>query len=805
MKKVLIALFVLFCLQLTAQTDGISYQAVIIGPDNQELPGVDAEGNILPNATISIRFTILREQFEEYQEEQTTNTDQYGRINLLIGQVHADLFKEIDWDGRTRYLKVEIDFEGGTNYIDMARERLTYLPYSKHRNVTVSDTLTVELLTFLNGELQVQGPTNLNSTLNVNGENATNLSGDLNVDGITMLNKTLNVNNMFATNLSGALSVGNTTVDEIDANAPTNLAGILNVNGLGTFKDGISVTGTSTFDNLNVKNNTILGTLLGDGSSTSTTDIYGKTDMNGQVTIRADIDNMDTVADSPGDDVNTNQNNYSKYPLRVEGSYQGIAISVNESRGRANNYISFWDSSNINHPTMWGRIEGQNLIDRQNDPQYIREVARTAGTVSFAVASGFLSIVESIFGGFEVTGAATSSTACGGVGACITSPIPSLISVAVAKWIIRIAKAVKYGIVAARVLNETTAFWQHKTNTIGVTYASGAGDYAEYLTKENKSDDFVSGELVGIKNGLVSKDVWGSEKIMIVSTNPIILGNMPQPNNELNTVKIAFMGQVPVKVLGKVEPGDYIIPNLFGSGFARAVHPKDMKTKDFKRVAGVAWNVIDESDGINTVNVAVGINTNDLTDVLYQQEEELKALEAITKQLQAQIEKSNIVLTELVPGYAEAIGVSNILESTKNEENIVENNKSKNYEHFNDGIVYSNDDDIIYFKIPRELIVIGIEQAREVYLEALDKQKGMNKMISNTFLKSTKIGNAESIEGLEKADLVPIKDHPFWQKMDNDPAYKEEIIELIISSSSKAYHTHRKYANNFTEFKIKKN
>ena len=99
MKKILsLALFVLLSTQLFSQTDGITYQAVIIGPDNQELPGVDAQGNILPEATVAIRFTILDENNAiEYQEVQTTNTDQYGRINLLIGDANPDGFKQISF------------------------------------------------------------------------------------------------------------------------------------------------------------------------------------------------------------------------------------------------------------------------------------------------------------------------------------------------------------------------------------------------------------------------------------------------------------------------------------------------------------------------------------------------------------------------------------------------------------------------------------------------------------------------------------------------------------------------------------
>ncbi|MCK5101869.1 MAG: hypothetical protein KAR17_03605, partial [Cyclobacteriaceae bacterium] len=119
MKTVLpIIFFLIATLPVYAQTDGISYQAVIIDPNPKELPGVDAEGNILPNATIAIRFTILdSNNAEEYQEIQSTKTDQFGMINLMIGQgeptgAGTGDFTLISWDGDPKSLQVEIDFEG---------------------------------------------------------------------------------------------------------------------------------------------------------------------------------------------------------------------------------------------------------------------------------------------------------------------------------------------------------------------------------------------------------------------------------------------------------------------------------------------------------------------------------------------------------------------------------------------------------------------------------------------------------------------------------------------------------------------
>ena len=340
MKKVLsLTLIFLASLQLFAQTEGISYQAVIIGPNGQEIPGMNAQGNILPKAKVAIRFTILdASNGVEYKEVQTTNTDQYGRINLMIGKVDPDGFALISWDGTTKNLKVEIDFSGGgSSYVDMSRQELNFVPYSYHRNILARGTLTVDDATDLNGELTVAGPTNLNSTLNVNNNNVTNLSGPLYVNGIAGLNSSLSVNGI--TNLNNVLNVNN--------GAASNFSGNLTV----------APTGTATFNG---------PTAFGGESQFSKITVNGTSNLKGQVKIRA------ILPDS-------SDSKYENYPLLIEGNKQGIAIKVNGSRSSDNNYISFWDDNK-----MWGRIEGENGTDLVNDPEYIMDIATKALYIGIA-------------------------------------------------------------------------------------------------------------------------------------------------------------------------------------------------------------------------------------------------------------------------------------------------------------------------------------------------------------------------------------------------------------------------------------
>ena len=128
---VLITLLIFTNWGLIAQTDGLSYQAVIMNPNTQEIPGADVSGNILPNTKVSIRFTILdANNAKEYQEVQIISTDQYGMVNLVIGKANHNAFTLISWDGNSKVLKVEIDYKDGGDFVELSREQLNFLPYA---------------------------------------------------------------------------------------------------------------------------------------------------------------------------------------------------------------------------------------------------------------------------------------------------------------------------------------------------------------------------------------------------------------------------------------------------------------------------------------------------------------------------------------------------------------------------------------------------------------------------------------------------------------------------------------------------
>ena len=82
------------------------------------------------------------------------------------------------------------------------------------------------------------------------------------------------------------------------------------------------------------------------------------------------------------------------------------------------------------------------------------------------------------------------------------------------------------------------------------------------------------------------------------------------------------MGQVPVKVFGKVNIGDYIIPSGKNDGIGMAISPLQLSTEHIEKIVGIAWSASVNVFGFNMVNVVVGLNTNDNNPIIQKLEKQ---------------------------------------------------------------------------------------------------------------------------------------------------------------------------------------
>lgn len=558
MKKNYYLIWLIFLVPLlaTAQIEGITYQAVLVDNNPNEIPGIDVPSNNIPNQELTIRFTIL--DFSgtiEYQETQGTQTDAYGTINLTIGQGQTTgqslvSFGQINWDG-PKTLNVDIDLEAGSNFAPFSSQSLTYVPYVRHR--------------------------------------------ELIADGITNLN-----NEFYVNNGSSSLFSGNVTVDQdFTANARANF-----------------------FD---------------------------------RVTIDA------TMPD-------TNQENIGAYPLLLQGSSHGMAIQLNENTpGRKDNFMSFWNADD--EPI--GRIEGfipnqaafdfasisaillgfepteddepeegdeEEDVDRNDYPTDFPDALDTYFNNDYSL-NFLIQATDIVNSTFQLLwNSACFGTWVPGVDADCDDFVWSLYDVFIQG-------------------TQLALYLGYNELNKGVAFESGGADYAEWLKKYDSSEKFTFGDVVGVRAGVISKSFVEADHFMVVSKNPIVSGAMPTEEQKKNYKQIAFLGQVPVKVIGEVKKGDYILPSGNGDGLAIAVSPNIMKINDYQRIIGVSWDEYQGNELFSYINTAVGINSNDLTG-------QIMAMQVTMNQMQ-------LALAQVNPNYrptyfdVDGVSVSNDMGTTK--------------------------------------------------------------------------------------------------------------------------------------------
>lgn len=95
----------------------------------------DAKGNPLSNQTITLKLSVLPAadaNNAEYEETQIIKTNEFGLYTLQIGNGTAvsGQMKTVNWETGSKYIKVAIDPQGGSNYIDAGTNQLLSVPYA---------------------------------------------------------------------------------------------------------------------------------------------------------------------------------------------------------------------------------------------------------------------------------------------------------------------------------------------------------------------------------------------------------------------------------------------------------------------------------------------------------------------------------------------------------------------------------------------------------------------------------------------------------------------------------------------------
>jgi hypothetical protein len=128
----------------------------------------------------------------------------------------------------------------------------------------------------------------------------------------------------------------------------------------------------------------------------------------------------------------------------------------------------------------------------------------------------------------------------------------------------------------------------------GLQLRSAAGDFAEWHPAKNRDElPYPEGSVVGLFSGKISLRTADADMVAVVSRRAMCVGSFPGPDKAVDGDIIAYLGQVPVRVRGRVAAGDLLVPSLRHDGTAVAWQHE---TKDGKRgdaqmlVVGVAMS-----------------------------------------------------------------------------------------------------------------------------------------------------------------------------------------------------------------------
>ena len=673
MRKLLTLILFIFCINIKgySQTDGINYQAVIIDPDPEEIPGIDVTGNILPNKEIKVRFSISDVSGNlDFQEIHTTSTDEYGMINLVIGKGSSvkGVFNEIYWDGSTKNLKVEINLDG--SYSDLSDQALLFVPYAYHRDILASGDLSVDGNSLLKGKLDI------NSNLNVGGN--TKITGELTVEDKTLLNADLKVANSSVSELTGDLSVeGKTTLKsslDVTDSSSTNLTGSLDVGGNASFKGDLDLDGDLKLNNtisIESSNEKFLATINnkdggeGDGLLIK----LGRTHSawNGSGFVSAPMPTTEPYKDLLQllrDLIDGKKKPEELTPLDI------VKAAPNSMIAAAGQDITNRITSEINK--IMPKVNIPKIeVPRIQTPRinFPRQTVKVAGT-TYTITGGFtLANPQTIYPGETLFDG-------GDVPPDIPQiNIPNLPDVPDIRIIVEnvnnslnnsneyVRFEDKDGRRMGTIQAENLSEWRDRTflndvymldliasfvgldplqaiiganaaasnflyeyNILGVSYASGNGDYAEWLEREDHLEYLTAGDIVAVKGAKITKDLKDLEQVMVVSHKPIVLGNIPEEGKSHLGNNVAFMGQVPVKVIGPVSSGDYIVAHGEISGYGKAINPKEMISENFRFAVGRSWDT-NLNDGPKLINTVIGVHNGDWVNIFKRFESNQKKFE----------------------------------------------------------------------------------------------------------------------------------------------------------------------------------
>jgi hypothetical protein len=128
LRSLLVITTLIFVLNMNVNAQapqGIPYQSIIR----------NSSGALITNQPVSLRYSIHDSTMAGtvvYQETHNSTTSNLGMVTLTIGQGTSNIgsFSSVNWGSSAKFIQVELDAAGGSNYVDLGTQQMMSVPYS---------------------------------------------------------------------------------------------------------------------------------------------------------------------------------------------------------------------------------------------------------------------------------------------------------------------------------------------------------------------------------------------------------------------------------------------------------------------------------------------------------------------------------------------------------------------------------------------------------------------------------------------------------------------------------------------------
>ena len=632
MKNIIFISTILISLGLQAQSpQSFKYQAVVR----------DANFQAIPNTAVSIMINIFSDSCSGnsvFRETFSATTNDYGLVNLNIGegvQISSSSFSSINWSTGSYFIESALDLAGTGNHTFMTCNKLRSVPYAMFAEGAPDD----QQLSLVGDSLILEdgGSIDLSAYNNNYWNRSNNKLYNVNLTDLVGVGTSNPVSNF---HVNGSPTLGQITISPNESGSGDDAQIMLAEDNDATYGMTLNYDGGDNNFYISGKSqNSVFGPHLtiernsgdigmGTTSPTSTLHVNGDfrledgtqgankvliSDANGNASwgdapddgdwVQLDLDNdgipdqlwKNSVPVGIGWQYATGNVDKLKFAVEGDGNFDGDHVVAIRNDGND------WQSGR-GEDVLFLQIMNTDANGSGTNPDGY--VAGRNNFITFAGPYNFNTGNYVRYGRIE------------GV-----APNPNLAALATSDPCM--AKTLGYS-ATDPVGNSVQAGC---LSNGGIVYASGNGDYAEWLEMENVNEEILKTDIVGVRGGKISKNTTNAEQIMVVSTSPIVLGAEPSTDKIESFRQVAFMGQVPVKIKGDVTSGDYILPSGENDGFAIAVGPENLKIDDLSNIIGRSWSTVKDRE-YSLVNIVVGVKTHEWTQIYKVLQNDLLKLES---------------------------------------------------------------------------------------------------------------------------------------------------------------------------------